>query len=82
MARRNCTPEENARWEKICELLQMSNIGSIDDIPNLFKKTIAEFMENGLEAELELGTLHSWRLKLSVPLVVVDQLPYLLGYLQ
>ncbi len=57
MARRNRTPEENARREKIRELLQMANIGSIDDIQNLFKETIAEFMENGLEAELddELG---------------------------
>ena len=25
----------------------------MDDIQNLFKETIAEFMENGLEAELE-----------------------------
>ena len=35
----------------------MANIGSMDDIQNLFKETIAEFMENGLEAELddELG---------------------------
>ena len=42
MARKNRTPEENARREKIRELLQMANIG---------------FMENGLEAELddELG---------------------------
>jgi len=57
MARRNRTPEENARREKIRELLQMSNISSMDDIQNLFKETIAEFMENGLEAELddELG---------------------------
>ena len=57
MARKNRTPEENARREKIRELLQMANIGSMDDIQNLFKETIAEFMENGLEAELddELG---------------------------
>lgn len=57
MARKNRTPEENARREKIRELLQMTNIGSMDDIQNLFKETIAEFMENGLEAELdeELG---------------------------
>ena len=42
MARKDRTPEE---------------IGSMDDIQNLFKETIAEFMENGLEAELdgELG---------------------------
>ena len=53
MARRNRTPEENARREKIRELLQMASIGSMDDIQNLFKETIAEFMENGLEAELD-----------------------------
>ena len=57
MAKKNRTPEEKARREKIRELLQMANIGSMDDIQNLFKETIAEFMENGLEAELddELG---------------------------
>ena len=57
MARKNRTPEENARREKIRELLQMANIGSMEDIQSLFKETIAEFMENGLEAELddELG---------------------------
>ena len=57
MARKNRSPEENARREKIRKLLQMANIGSMDDIQNLFKETIAEFMENGLEAELdeELG---------------------------
>ena len=53
MVRKNRTPEENARREKIRELLQMANIGSMDDIQNLFKETIAEFMENGLEAELD-----------------------------
>ena len=53
MARKNRTPEENARREKIRELLQMANIGSMDDIQNLFKETIAEIMENGLEAELD-----------------------------
>ena len=30
MARKNRTPEENARREKIRELLQMENIGSMD----------------------------------------------------
>ena len=51
------TPEENARRAKIRELLEMSNITSMDDIQNLFKETIAEFMEDGLETELdeELG---------------------------
>ena len=57
MARKKRTPEENARREKIRELLQMASIGSMDDIQSLFKETIAEFMENGLDAELddELG---------------------------
>ena len=57
MARKNRTPEETTRREKIRELLQMANIGSMEDIQSLFKETIAEFMENGLEAELddELG---------------------------
>ena len=57
MAKKNRTREEKARREKIRELLEMANIGSMDDIQNLFKETIAEFMENGLEAELddELG---------------------------
>lgn len=50
MARKKRTPEENARREKIRELLQMANIGSMDDIQSLFKETIAEFMENGLDA--------------------------------
>ena len=38
-------------------LSKTSNISSMDDIQNLFKETIAEFMENGLDAELddELG---------------------------
>lgn len=53
MSRRKRTPEEEARREKIRELLQVSNIGSMADIQNLFKETIAEFMENGLEAELD-----------------------------
>ena len=53
MVRKNRTPEENERRAKIRELLQLANIGSMDDIRNLFKETIAEFMENGLDAELE-----------------------------
>ena len=57
MARRNRTPEENARRAKIRELLEVGNISSMADIQKLFKETIAEFMENGLDAELdeELG---------------------------
>ena len=51
------SPEELARREKIRELLQLANVGSMDDIHELFKETIREFMESGLEAELdeELG---------------------------
>lgn len=57
MGRKNRSPEENERRAKIRGLLQASNISSMDDIQNLFKETIAEFMENGLDAELddELG---------------------------
>lgn len=57
MSRKNRSPEENERRAKIRELLQASNISSMDDIQDLFKETIAEFMENGLDAELddELG---------------------------
>ena len=55
--RKKRTPEENARQEKIRELLHTANIGSMEDIQNLFKETIAEFPGNGLDAELddELG---------------------------
>ncbi len=51
------SPEEQVRREKIRELLRLANVGSMDDIHELFKETIGEFMENGLEAELdeELG---------------------------
>ncbi len=49
MARKKCTPEESARREKIRELLQLENIGSMEDIQSLFKETIAGFMEAGLE---------------------------------
>ena len=56
-SRKNRSPEEQAQRAKIRELLQESNIGSMEEIQRLFKETIAEFMENGLEAELdeELG---------------------------
>lgn len=55
--RRNRSPEEEARRAKIRELLQESNISSMADIQEVFKETITEFMENGLDAELdeELG---------------------------
>ena len=51
--RKNRSPEEQARRAKIREFLHESNISSMEDIQNLFKETIAEFMEDGLDAELE-----------------------------
>ena len=53
MSRKTRSPKEQARGAKIRELLQASNIGSMEDIQNLFKETIAEFMENRLETELD-----------------------------
>lgn len=58
MARRKRgTPEQQARRALIGELLSTANVQSMDDIQELFKETIAEFMEGSLEAELdeELG---------------------------
>jgi len=37
MGKRNRSPEEDARRAKIRELLQMSNISSMEDIQGLFK---------------------------------------------
>ena len=45
-----------AAWFTMASLsstMPSSGIGSMDDIQDLFKETIAEFMENGLEAELD-----------------------------
>ena len=53
MSRKNRSPEEIERRGKIRELLQMGGVNSMSDIQELFKETIAEFMENGLDAELE-----------------------------
>ena len=52
MVQRKRSLEEMERRAKIRELLQTSNITSMDDIQNLYKDTIAEFMENGLDDEL------------------------------
>lgn len=51
------TEEEQARCDLIGELLRSANVQSMDDIQQLFKETIAEFMEHSLESELneELG---------------------------
>lgn len=40
MSRKNRTQEENARREKIRELLQLANIGSMDDIQSLFNDNL------------------------------------------
>ena len=60
MARKNGrqrSPEEAARREKIRELLALSGVEGMEDIQQLFRETIAEFMESGLDAEMdeELG---------------------------
>ncbi|MGM9599915.1 MAG: DUF2935 domain-containing protein [Faecousia sp.] len=57
MARKNRTPEENARREKIRELLQMANIGSMEDIQSLFKENIviAEKPSVGVSIAAVLG---------------------------
>ena len=43
---RNRSPEEQDRRVIIRELLQLSRASSMEDIQNLFKETIAEFMED------------------------------------
>ena len=54
MSRRKRSPEEQARREKIRELLQISEISSMEDIQNLFKETIAEFMETTSTKDITL----------------------------
>ena len=49
MSRKSRTPEEQSRGDKIWALLHESHVTSMEYIQNLFKETIAEFMENGLE---------------------------------
>ncbi len=53
MARKKRTPEEQARRAKIQELLETAGVSSMADIQELFKEAIGQFMENGLDAELE-----------------------------
>lgn len=50
---RRRSPEEAARREKIRELLEMAGVNGMDDIQQLFRETIAEFMENDLDSELD-----------------------------
>lgn len=74
MVRKKRTPEEMERRAKIRELLQVSNVSSMVDIQNLFKETIAEFMENSLDAELddELGySKYDYRSKDTAEMAIV-----------
>ena len=53
MARKNGrqrSPEESGRREKIRELLELSGVEGMEDIQQLFRETIAEFIESGLDA--------------------------------
>ena len=50
---RQRSPEEAARREKIRELLAVSGVEGMEDIQQLFRETIAEFMESGLDAEMD-----------------------------
>lgn len=52
MGKRNRSPEDQVRRTKIRELLQLNNVSSMEDIQNLFKETIAEFMQDRLDAEM------------------------------
>lgn len=40
MARKNRSPEENARREKIRELLEMANIGSMEVVSRILRKLV------------------------------------------
>lgn len=50
---RKRTPEEEVRRELIRELLSNANDTGMEDIQRLFKETIAEFLEAGLDAKLD-----------------------------
>lgn len=50
---RQRSPEKAARREKIRELLETTGVTGMDDIQQLFRETIAEFMETGLDSELD-----------------------------
>ncbi len=52
MAKKNRTPEEKARREKIRELLQMANIGSMDDIQSLFKEAVPRDRKGEFEPQV------------------------------
>ena len=50
---RRRSPEEAARREKIRELLEVAGVKGMEEIQQLFRETIAEFMEDGLDAEMD-----------------------------
>ena len=50
---RRRSPGEAARREKIRELLEVAGVNGMEDIQQLFRETIAEFMEDGLDAEMD-----------------------------
>ena len=54
MARKNRSAKENERRAKIRELLQTSNISSMDDIQDLFKETIPSCIEDIMREERNL----------------------------
>ena len=50
---RQRSPEEAARREKIRELLELTCVSGMEDIRRLFRETIAEFIEDSLDAEMD-----------------------------
>ena len=50
---RRRSPEEATRREKIRELLALADVNGMEDIRQLFRETIAEFIEDGLDAEMD-----------------------------
>lgn len=54
-SRKNRSPEEKARREKIRELLQLGNIGSMEDIQDLFKETIGFYFRS---VDVDMIQLH------------------------
>ena len=50
---RQRSPEEATRREKIRELLALADVNGMEDIRRLFRETIAEFIEDGLDAEMD-----------------------------
>ena len=50
---RQRSAEEAERREKIRELLELAGVNGMEDIRELFRETIAEFIEGGLDAEMD-----------------------------